>query len=280
MSLLRHIHALNRWEPERFLPLRLGGRRVGWIRRDFLPALAPFPGVFATGSAAVDIVPAAGPDALTDAIAAAVRHLADEGALPAWRGEWFDVTAEDGGRPLFRIDRAALPRFGIRAAGVHLNGFVRRADGLHLWIARRAADKKLDPNKLDNMVAGGIGAGYGPRETLVKEAEEEASLPPEIARQASAAGIVSYRMEREQGLRDDVLYLYDLEMPEGLVPRPNDDEIADFTLMPAGEVLAMVRDTDLVKFNVNLTLIDFFVRHGILTPDDPDYLAICRGLRC
>ena len=50
--------------------------------------------------------------------------------------------------------------------------------------------------------------------------------------------------------------------------------------MPVGDVVALVRDTDQVKFNVNVTLIDFFVRHGVLTPDDPDYLAICRGLRC
>lgn len=187
--------------------------------------------------------------------------------------------AEDGDRPLLRIDRGALPRFGVRAAGVHLNGFVRRADGLHLWIARRAPDKKIDPDKLDNMVAGGVGAGYGPWATLVKEAGEEASLPPEAMRGAHAAGIVTYVMEREDGLREDLLYVYDLEMPEGLEPRPNDGEIVDFALMPAADVLALVRDTDQVKFNVNVTLIDFFVRHGILRPEDPDYLAICRGLR-
>jgi hypothetical protein len=26
-------------------------------------------------------------------------------------------------------------------------------------------------------------------------------------------------------------------------------------------------------------LIDFFVRHGLIEPDDPDYLAIVAGLR-
>ena len=33
------------------------------------------------------------------------------------------------------------------------------------------------------------------------------------------------------------------------------------------------------KFNCNLVLIDFFVRHGLIGPEDPDYVAICRGLR-
>ena len=86
-------------------------------------------------------------------------------------------------------------------------------------------------------------------------------------------------MERQEGLRDDLLYVYDLEMPESVLPRPNDGEIADFRLMPAAEVLALVRDTDEFKFNVNVTLIDFFIRHGTLRPGDPDYLALCRGLR-
>ena len=40
-----------------------------------------------------------------------------------------------------------------------------------------------------------------------------------------------------------------------------------------------VRDTSEFKYNCNLVLIDFFVRHGLIEPDDPDYLAIVAGLR-
>ncbi|MCC7275166.1 MAG: DUF4743 domain-containing protein [Alphaproteobacteria bacterium] len=280
MTLLRHIHVVNAWNPARFLPLLLGERRVGRIRRDLAPALGAFPAVFAVADDAVRIVPAdAGPDALTAAVGLAVRRLVQDGCIASWRGEWFDVGAEDDPRPLFRIDRGALACLGVRAYGVHLNGYVRRPDGLHLWIGRRAPNKAVDPDKLDNMVAGGISAGHDPWSTLLKEAEEEASLPQAVAGRAVPVGIVSYVMEREGGLRDDVLYLYDLEMPGDRVPRPNDDEITGFTLMPAAEVLARVRDGDDFKFNVNVTLIDFFVRHGILAPGDPDYLAICRGLR-
>lgn len=277
-GLLRHIERVNRWDADRFRPLLLGERRVGRIRHDFAPALAAFPAAFAVADEAVRLVPR-DPEALTDAVAVAGRRLVADGLVPQWRNEWFDVMAGDDERSLFRVDRGFLPRLGIRAAGVHLHGYVRRADGIHLWIARRSPTKKLDPDKLDNMVAGGIGAGHGPWTTLVKEAEEEASLTPELVARARPVGIVSYLMEREEGVRDDLLYLYDLEMPEGVVPRPNDDEIAAFQLMPAADVLAAVRDTDDVKFNVNVTLIDFFVRHGLLRPGDPDYLAICRGLR-
>jgi len=40
-----------------------------------------------------------------------------------------------------------------------------------------------------------------------------------------------------------------------------------------------VRDTDDFKFNVNLVIIDFALRHGLVAPDDPDYLDLVTGLR-
>ena len=52
-------------------------------------------------------------------------------------------------------------------------------------VARRAADKRLDPGKLDHLVGGGVAAGMGFADTLAKEAEEEAGLPPELAARAA-----------------------------------------------------------------------------------------------
>jgi hypothetical protein len=40
-----------------------------------------------------------------------------------------------------------------------------------------------------------------------------------------------------------------------------------------------VRDTDDFKFNVNLVIIDFALRHGLLTPENREYLALIAGLR-
>ena len=114
--------------------------------------------------------------------------------------------------------------------------------------------------------------------TLIKEADEEASLPPELAARAVPVGALSYRMEVEQGLRDDVLFLYDLEVPSGFTPRNQDGEIVEFRLMPAHEVMARVRDGDDFKFNVNLVIIDFALRHGLVDAEDPDYLDLVTGL--
>jgi hypothetical protein len=41
----------------------------------------------------------------------------------------------------------------------------------------------------------------------------------------------------------------------------------------------LLRNTDRFKFNVPLVLIDFFIRHGFLSPDnEPDYPELVRGL--
>jgi thiamine pyrophosphokinase len=117
---------------------------------------------------------------------------------------------------------------------------------------------------MDNIVAGGIPAGLSPEECLVKEAAEEASLPAELAARAVPAGRVAYVMANDEGLRRDVLHCYDLELPEGVVPRPQDDEVERFELRPAADVLREVAGGDRVKFNVNLVLIAFFLRHGLL----------------
>ena len=138
------------------------GAQVGWVKPDFAARLAAFPEI----SAGADGV------TLTDAAAlpAIARRLSDAGCY-RWRREEFDIRAEPDGPVLARLDRGALPSFGVMAVGVHVNGLVRRPDGLHVWVARRAANKLLDPSKLDHIVAGGVPAGLTPAETLVKEAD-------------------------------------------------------------------------------------------------------------
>ena len=49
--------------------------------------------------------------------------------------------------------------------------------------------------------------------------------------------------------------------------------------MPVAEVARLVRDTDEFKFNVNLVIIDFLIRHGVIPPEDPEYLDLVKGLR-
>lgn len=181
--------------------------------------------------------------------------------------------------PLGRIDRGALPLFGFIGVGVHLNGLVSRDDGLHLWVGRRAADKRLDPGKLDHLVAGGVPAGLTPDVAIVKEAEEEASLPQDLVRRdARRVGRIHYTLEREEGLRRDCLVCYDLLLSDSFQPVPADGEVAEFLLLPIAEVFRLVRDTDEFKFNVNLVLIDLFLRKGLIDPASGEGLRLRAGL--
>lgn len=199
------------------------------------------------------------------------RALAGRGLLRL-RGEAFDVRATEDGPVLGRIDRGAIPKFGVQAVGVHVNGLVRTQDGPHLWVARRARDKLLDPGKLDHVVAGGVPAGLGPWETLIKEAGEEAAIPPALAAQAKRVGRISYAMVRGEGLRRDLLYCYDLALPADFRPVPADGEVEAFELWPIARVLETVRRSDDFKFNVNLVLIDLFIRLGLVEGPEADAL--------
>jgi 8-oxo-dGTP pyrophosphatase MutT (NUDIX family) len=279
MSLLRHIRRCNQYRPDNFVPLLLGEARIGFVRRDNAEALRRFPDVFAVADDGVKVTAQGGFDAVSRAVDYVVERLVEEGRVAKWRNEFFAVAPRWGAPPLFKLDRGAVSFFGVRAYGVHMNGYCGDSDTLKLWIGRRAADKKVAPGKLDNLVAGGIGHDHGLEATLVKEAAEEAAIPADLIARAVPVGALSYRMEIEYGMRDDVLFVYDLAVPVDFTPRNTDGEIAEFRLMEARDVVERVRTTDDIKFNVNLVIIDFALRHGIITPDDPDYLDLVTGLR-
>ncbi len=254
-DLMRHVTAAAALRlPGHYRVLRLGTAEVGFVTPSVADLLLGL-GCTADGTAIV-VADAA-------ALARAEAGLAASGALHL-RGEAFDVRAAPGGPVLAQVDRGALPKFGIAAEGVHVNGLVRGADGWRLWVAVRSMNKLLDPGKLDHMVAGGICAGMDAAATVEKEAGEEAGVPEQIARRARLAGLIQYAMERPEGLRRDRLYCYDLEVPPEFVPVPRDGEVESFELMRLEDVLALVRDTDRFKFNVNLVLIQLFVRLGLV----------------
>lgn len=272
-KLWRHVEACNNLpSPAGLIPFRIGAAQVGWVEPDLAQALAFRPRDFHFDAQGVALAGRLrSPGTRAEALAAALPGLASGGFLRI-RRELFDVRETSTGPVLATLDRGAVARFGVISQGVHVNGYVRRPDGPWLWMGFRARNKPVAPGQMDNMIAGGIPAGLSPDETLVKEAEEEASVPADLAVRAQRTGRVSYILANDEGLRRDVLHCYDLELPEGFTPTPNDDEVERFELWPAARVLDAVRETDGIKFNVNLTLIDFFVRWG-LVPDPAGMIA-------
>jgi 8-oxo-dGTP pyrophosphatase MutT (NUDIX family) len=278
MSFADRIRHCNSYDPARAMPLWAGGHRVGWLRRDNAEVLARHRDVFAIDRDSARLLATGGADTVSRAVDEVVEALVADRLVPKWRNETFDVAPRWGEPPIFRLDRGAVPFFGVRAYGVHLNGYRRDGDRYSLWIGKRASNKQVAPGKLDNMVAGGIGNGYGAAATLAKEAEEEAAIPAALIARAVPAGGLTYRMETKPGIRDDVMFVYDLEVPDDFTPTNGDGEIAGFELMPLSLILERIRTTNDFKFNVNLVILDFAVRHGVLRPDDPEYLDVANGL--
>ncbi|MGD1982433.1 MAG: DUF4743 domain-containing protein [Chromatiaceae bacterium] len=281
----RHIAACNTPVEEPFLPWLIDGRAVGWLRPRAAGHLHRFPEFFEvreTGGdiGAVCLRPAIqGFDARSEALRSVVQGLADDGCVPPYMDEPYPVTTAGRDTAVCVVDRCAAGFFGLRSFGQHLNGFVRRVDGIHMWLGRRARDRLLFPGALDNMVAGGLPQHITMKDNLVKECAEEAGVPEDLASQAVPVGVVSYNRVADRGYRRDLLYCYDLELPMDFVPCNTDGEVESFTLLPLDEVARLVSETDEFKLNCNLVVIDFLIRHGWLDPASSSYLPLTLGLR-
>ncbi|MFO1129291.1 MAG: DUF4743 domain-containing protein [Rhodospirillales bacterium] len=279
MAFIDRIRACSRFDRSAFVPFRVVGTEVGLIRPGFARTLAAYRDVFHVTDDGVDLSdrhPSV--EARTAAVDDVLRQLAERGVIRGWRDEPYPVAADASAPALLLMERAALPLFGVRAAGIHVNGFVRDHGSLKMWIGRRSLQKQTAPGKLDQMVAGGKSAEYSVEQTLIKEAAEEASLPQTLAMQAKPVGAITYKTELEHGLRRDVLYIFDLELPPHFIPTPNDDEISEFYSLPIEQVISIVRETDDFKFNCSLVVIDFLIRHGLIPHAEPDYLSLIKGL--
>lgn len=85
-------------------------------------------------------------------------------------------------------------------------------------------------------MAGGISYQYGTHETIVKECDEEASIPKELAQTARNVGAVSYYTYTDCGLQPETQYIFDLAMPADFKPLPKDGEVDCFYLWPMDKV--------------------------------------------
>lgn len=228
------------FRPERFVPLLAGRTRIGWLRPELAARLGAWPRIFDSTFEKVTLLD-------PSAIGPVVEQLAQEGFIPGWRNERYRVA------DLFEIERAAARPFGLTTTAVHVNGIA----GEKMWLARRAHTKPIDPGMLDNLVGGGLTAGLSPEQVLVKEAWEEAGIPPELARAATRGGTVSILREVPEGVQSEVIHVYDLELPAGFGPRNQDGEVSEFLLLPFERLPA-----ENMTLEAELAAKDYFSRRG------------------
>ena len=268
ITYLDRIRACSGADLGAFVPWFVDGAVVGYVHRDRVPILERDEGFAARGGAqeqgrGLDLV---GTDFTerSSGLASVVGRLVAKGELRPPLGEFYPVTAGLVPEPLLQVDRTAVAWFGVRAAGVHLNGWVRLPSGVHLWVAERSHGKRTFPGHLDNLVAGGSAIGFQPRQTLEKECHEEAGMPLELAQRAIATGSLRYAQQDGRSYKPDRLDLFDLELPPDFLPTPIDGEVQAFHLWPLEKVAASLRGDGLWKPNCALVVLDFLLRRGHL----------------
>jgi len=117
-------------------------------------------------------------------------------------------------------------------------------------------------------VAGGITAGDLPRQSILREFSEEASLPPQIVSPLlRQAGVVTYCYRQTLGwLQPEVQYVYDIKLPsDGSIKpttNPADGEVESFELMGLEEVVGKMVGGE---FKANCALCVSLFPHRVLS---------------
>ncbi|KAK9055069.1 hypothetical protein SSX86_026149 [Deinandra increscens subsp. villosa] len=283
------INLCNRGSEKRFdfIPFVIEDQIVGYVHNGFVDHLSKFKDVFTimkdnaheTQSGHVTLQSALKtPESRTEALGNVVKCLGEE-VFPGIRNELYPVTSSYGGRVYFSLERAAAPYFGIKAYGIHMNGYVEKDGKKYLWIGKRSETKATYAGMLDHLVAGGLPHGMSCAENVVKECEEEAGIPRPISSRAIPVSVVSYMDIDGYRFKRDVLFCYDLKLPESFIPHNQDGEVGSFKLLPVTLVGDVIRNTEFFKANCNLVIIDFLFRHGFIKPEDDGYLKLLQSLR-
>jgi isopentenyldiphosphate isomerase len=262
------ITAARRFDLQAHVPFWIDAEQVGWIRTSDVPLLARWPDVFAIDRARVTLAPAFNTvDLRSAALGSVIGALAAEGRIPGWRNETYAIRNAFDAPPLAYIERAASRFFGTMTYAVHLNGVVEYEDSApQLWIARRSDTKATDPGMLDNVVAGGIGWGFGVEATIIKECWEEAGIPEEIAAR-SVAGRTAYVLQSlPEGTQAEQIFIYDLALPADFAPRNQDGEVGEHRLARIDEAARWIEE-GAMTVDASLATLDCLLRRRWIDED-------------
>ena len=283
-DMLYRIRQVHRPPSVPLLDFRVDGTSIGRVHPDIAAHLIEAgPSVFQRDSeTTLTLSKDAGStcESRSEAVASVTDRLREQGHFPGWRDELYPIAPSFYDDPVFLMERATVPWIGAVEYGVHVNGLVDD----EMWIARRSATKSKYPGMLDQIVAGGQPAGLSLYENVLKECDEEAGIPAEIARAGlQAVGAVSYATYNEElkTLTRAVLFNYDLKLPNEFVPKPVDGEVQEFFRWSLPQILeSMAPDyEDPIKPNCYTCIIDWLLRTGKISPDTPGYLDVLRELR-
>lgn len=250
----------------------------------------PWPSQFTIDDASRTVtLTAASATQVNQAFQAACDAAIDSGQFPSLNGlhsEPFLIPGARYDEPI-QVERFTSSVFGICTRGSHMTAFVRDAESsdpndLKIWVARRSKHLFTYPGMLDSTVAGGVKASDTPWNCIIAECDEEARLSQDLTlTRVKSTGVVTLmnRSPRTDLVHGEILYVYDLELQPGETPSPRDEEVEAFELMGWKEVVQRMKAGEF-KPNVCHVMIDFLIRHGLVTHDtEQEYVDICTRLR-
>lgn len=203
----------------------------------------------------------ANPFNLSDSLAILADRMRQGGFVFGWRNEDF-AWIDQNGHEYFRLERAAFRTFGFRSMASHINGYTKAGN---LWLGRRSETKAIDPGRLDNLAAGGIGADETPWVNAKRELWEEAGVPSQISDQIDPVGRIHMRRPIPgRGFHDEQLFIYDLELAENFIPTNHDGEVSGFIEMSHSEAAARILADEFTSDAAFVTA-DFILRHTKLS---------------
>jgi 8-oxo-dGTP pyrophosphatase MutT (NUDIX family) len=238
---LDYLARVTRVDLSTFSPLYFGQARLGWVNAEWRARLlATEAALFEADGSALHCRAAGGYQAISAELAAAARRWQAAGWLNGWRNENFQACGEDG-TPLFELERAAFRPLGLTSRAVHLNGLSRMPDGeVRMWLGRRSPHKAVDPNRMDNMVGGGVAAGETIEMAREREGWEEAGLAADLLRDARLDALLLAERPVARGLHREWLHVFDIWLPPDVIPCNQDGEVAEHCCLPLHEVESLL----------------------------------------
>lgn len=221
-----------------FVPLLIAGERLGHVNQQWLQRLLAEHGdLFQLHQdQLIALHQAPDFDSRSQQLAVAAANWRDAGWLNGWRNEKFMAYFQDG-TPCFEMERAAFRPLGLTSRAVHLNGLTRMPDGeVHMWIGKRSPFKDVAPNRLDNLMGGGIAAGETLQIALEREGWEEAGIPAGKLELLPQAALLLAERPVQRGLHREWLHVFDVWLNQQEIPQNQDGEVEAHLLMSLAEV--------------------------------------------
>jgi 8-oxo-dGTP pyrophosphatase MutT (NUDIX family) len=109
------------------------------------------------------------------------------------------------------------------------------------------------------MAAGGIPIGENIYDCAIRELFEEAGVPQSIARHAQLMNTIRVQRNETDGTHDEVLYCFDLALPEHFKPQNQDGEVSAFYRFAPNEVIEKITE---MTWDAGRVTADFLLRRG------------------